>query len=535
MGAKKGADCKRFPFVNIEALRYLLEGYDVTKAAYILDGFSKGFSVGSNARPHGDYDRNLTSCYANPNVIDKYILTERALGRIIGPFEVSPFRNYQISPIGLIPKSTPGEFRVIQHLSFPFGSSLNDSIPREAVDVQYGSIDDAIHAIMRCEAPAAYMAKTDIQCAYRIIPIRPEERCMMGFKWRNGYYFDCALAMGCSSSSKIFQAFSDSLVWIAQKKFGCSAIVNVLDDFLLVENSLAAGRLALGNFTRMCDIIQVPLKASKTVEPCTEITFLGLKLDSVGKVLILPRDKVSSCQVMIRSMMHKKSIRLRELQSIIGRLNFACLAVPVGRPFLRRLIDLTRGTFKPERYIHISVQAHQDLQAWDRFLGSFNGCSMFKNRYWKEDEVLSMTTDASGSIGFGAILGSAWLHGSWPSQLSDQSIVVKEMVPIVVAVHAWLPVLQGRCVRVVCDNLPVVCAVNSQSCRDRNLLPWIRRFFVVCAVNDIKVVASHISSKANSRADAISRGLFQRLRGLMPGASPHPTTWNWEDFRDLLQ
>ena len=54
------------------------------------------------------------------------------LGRIVGPYEEVPkFDNFRLSPLGVITKKQPGEFRMIQHLSFPEGSSVNESIPKE--------------------------------------------------------------------------------------------------------------------------------------------------------------------------------------------------------------------------------------------------------------------------------------------------------------------------------------------------------------------------------------------------------------------
>jgi hypothetical protein len=37
----------------------------------------------------------------------------------------------QISPLGLVPKQKPGEHRVIHHLSYPDGLSINDGIAKE--------------------------------------------------------------------------------------------------------------------------------------------------------------------------------------------------------------------------------------------------------------------------------------------------------------------------------------------------------------------------------------------------------------------
>ena len=63
---------------------------------------------------------------------------------MVGPFNTRRLPSLRISPLGLIPKKTPGECRLIHHLSFPFGKSVNSHIPKIASSVHYASIDDAI-------------------------------------------------------------------------------------------------------------------------------------------------------------------------------------------------------------------------------------------------------------------------------------------------------------------------------------------------------------------------------------------------------
>ena len=523
-----------FPFVNVKILEHLLKGYDLAKTKYLVDGFTTGFSLGCVAPQPGDCGRNLSSCAVAPEVVDDYIKAKLACRRLIGPFTASPFPMNKISPIGLIPKATPGEFRIIHHLSYPSGRSINDSIPQEAVRVSYGGIDDAICEILSRDTPS-FLAKTDIKCAYRIVPIRASERCLLGVRWQGNLYFDCALPMGCSSSSKIFQEISDALVWIAKNQFGCASIVNVLDDFLFIEGSLELCQIALGSFIRLCDLLCIPLKISKTVQPCTTIEFLGLELDSVHRMVTLPKSKVDLLTSELQNALQESSLPLRSVQSIIGKLNFACLAVPIGRPFLRRLIDTTRGIVRPWHRLRLTDPVRNDIEAWLNFLYAFNGKAMMTGRYPSLSKLVCLHTDASGAVGFGAILGSSWLHGEWPLALKHHSIAVKEIIPIVIALHSWSTRLNGECVRVVSDNLSVVCAINAQLCKNQGLMRWVRRLFIICMLSSIHVAAVHIPSKENACADSLSRGLLQRFRRLKPTADPLPTGWSWDSFEDLLQ
>ena len=63
-----------------------------------------------------------------PEITEEKILKKSRANRIEGPFVSPPFQNLHISPIGLQPKKTLGEFRLIHHLSYPQGLSVTDGI-----------------------------------------------------------------------------------------------------------------------------------------------------------------------------------------------------------------------------------------------------------------------------------------------------------------------------------------------------------------------------------------------------------------------
>ena len=184
------------------------------------------------------------------------------MGRIQGPFDAPPFINTVISPIGLQPKKTPGEFRLIQHLSYPKGQSVNDSIPKELASVSYATVGSAIQAIKRM-GRGCFMAKTDIQSAYRIVPIHPKDHHLLCFKFKGKYYIDTMLPMGCRISAAIFETFSTALEWVALNKLGISETVHILGDFLFVSPSENRSKTDLNKFLDMCQDLGVPIAEEK--------------------------------------------------------------------------------------------------------------------------------------------------------------------------------------------------------------------------------------------------------------------------------
>ena len=216
----------------------------------------------------------------------------------------------------------------------------------------------------------------------------------------------------------------------------------------------------------------------------------------------LPEDKLERTLQELQQLLPRKKAPLRQIQACIGRLNFARVAVPLGRPFLRRLSDLCIGVRRPHHCVSINRAARLDLRAWIKFLSQFNGRSLLTGRRWRSEEPFLLETDVSGSIGLGAVCGRLWLSGQWPAELMSLDIAVKELIAIVVAIGDWRHRFAHSCVCIHTDNAAVVGCTNSQSSRSPALMCWIRKLFVLVVMNDMLVRAIHVPGITNHAADA---------------------------------
>ena len=223
---------------------------------------------------------------------------------------------------------------MIHHLSFPEGPSVNSHIPKIASSVHYPSIDDAVRLIRRTGRGCA-LAKTDIENAFRLTPVSPSDYNLLGIHWQNQCYFDKNHAMGLSSSCKIFECFSSALEWIACSKMGIPGILHLLDDFLIINHSLSSRGKNLQTFLQACDDTGVPMAPEKTFGPSCVMSFAGIELDTLKMEARLPSDKLIKCRSLIQDFLQRKKVSLKELQSLIGLLNFTCSVIVPGRTFLR--------------------------------------------------------------------------------------------------------------------------------------------------------------------------------------------------------
>ena len=182
-----------------------------------------------------------------PEVVLDKLRKEINLGRIAGPFAARPFPNLQCSPIGLVPKHEPGSFRLIHHLSYPLGSSINDFINKEDCTVHYTSFDAAVHVVMSA-GHNAWMAKSDIKSAFRLLPVAPSEYELLGFQFQGKFYYDKCLPMGCSVSCSLFETFSTFLEFQVKKVSQSVGITHYLEDFLFVGESASSCAALLQTF-----------------------------------------------------------------------------------------------------------------------------------------------------------------------------------------------------------------------------------------------------------------------------------------------
>ena len=158
----------------------------------------------------------------------------------------------------------------------------------------------------------------------------------------------------------------------------------------------------------------------------------------------------------------------------MGSLNFACLVVVPGRPFLRRLIDLTRGAKNKRHYIRLNKEARADMSAWLQFISSFNGKCLFLPERWTSSESIKLYTDSAGSFGYAAVFGKYWFNGRWPENWKNVHIAFLELFPIVAALEIWGKLLANHCILFLSDNIAVVEVINKQELTTHNSELFIR-------------------------------------------------------------
>ena len=127
-----------------------------------------------------------------------------------------------------------------------------------------------------------YIAKADLQDAFRIIPVSPLDYRLLGFKFQGQNYFDF------DHACRTFELLSQALQWICQHKFHISYMSHILDDFMFFCKTLPDCHSSLSRFFELSNMVNLHIKQSKTVFPSTTVILHGIEVDTVNQTLALP-------------------------------------------------------------------------------------------------------------------------------------------------------------------------------------------------------------------------------------------------------
>ncbi|XP_040285981.1 uncharacterized protein LOC120999169 [Bufo bufo] len=445
---------------------------------------------------------------------------------MIGPFTSSPFSSWRTNPIGIAVHKYSNKKRMIIDLSAPHSSfvpSINALIPADEFSLQYVKIDDAIQTIISTGSNA-WLSKTDITNAFKLLPMHPSLWHLHGVKWRNKYYFSTRLTFGSRSSPKLFDIFAETLCWLLLNIIRCHTVIHYLDDFLIIEPSTRTPTDILST-SALFATLGVPLSPAKTIGPTTKLTFLGIELDYGTFRASLPPEKLVRLRGEIDMFLRNNVCTRKELQSLLGSLNFAMRIVPQGRSFVSRLLCLLHGV--PDACpIALDHHAKADLLMWGKFLTQWNGISMFIPPL--SDSSPCIYTDAAASTGFAAIFGNHWFRGHWPAETDAlpgfrETSALFEIYPIVAAAHTWGHLWSGKAVKCYSDNSSACDIINKGRSSSLTMMRLIRKLTWLAATVQFHLICLHIPGIHNTAADALSRSQFQVFFQALPSAHHQPS------------
>ena len=180
----------------------------------------------------------------------------------------------------------------------------------------------------------------------------------------------------------------------------------------------------------------------------------------------MPAEKLDHQCTLLAEWEDMKACTHRVLESLIGHLNQVCKVVRPGRLFLRMMIDLQHHCTNAH-HIHLNRGFWSDLKWWKMFATTWNGTS-----YLASNTTAQFASDASGTWGCRGYVDPMAMGRNF-------TIVVKELLPIVLAALLWGPAWHSLLVLGYRDNEAVVAVLRSWTCKQPDLMYMLRCLFFV--------------------------------------------------------
>jgi hypothetical protein len=489
--------------INVDFFRSNLSGFhDKGIIEFLEFGWPIGYDKDTLPVSKGNNHKGATEF---SDCINSYLKKEVSLGATLGPFSSNPFLvPLAISPLNTVPKGGTSDRRVIMDLSHPAGSSVNDGVPKntylgEEFSLVYPTID-TFTDIVRRKGRGCLMYKRDLKRAYRQIPVDPGDLHLLGCKWQGDIYIDRTIAMGLRTGAMICQRLTTAVVFILEK-LGFD-VCNYIDDLAGAEEEDKASEAfdALGLVLHEAGLEEGPEKACS---PADVMDFLGIQIDSKNMEARVPYRKLQEVLQELEVWSRRKSASKRQVQSLIGKLQFVARCIQPGRIFISRMLVVLKGLKKQHHFTKVSAEFRKDIDWWRRFMEVFNGVSIIPEEDWSEPDHI-FASDACLEGG-GAICGSQFCHFVFPADFKTWHISALELLTIVVAAKLWGHLWKGLRIRVLCDNEASVSVVNTGRSKDPLMLACVRELAYVVATRQFQLRSVHIPGVDNRIPDELSR------------------------------
>ena len=221
----------------------------------------------------------------------------------------------------------------------------------------------------------------------------------------------------------------------------------------------------------------------------------------------VPEEKLQEIKHTLQTWANKALASKREIQSILGKLQFAAKCVKPGRVFIARMLEHLRSlTFvPPDKKTPLPTSFLKDIAWWQKFMERYNGVSITSQESWSTPDTV-FATDACLEA-CGGHTTDAFFHCVFLPNIRgmDLHINALEMLTVAIALKLWGHRFRGKKIRILCDNLSSVQVINTGRSKDPFLSACSREIAFLAACNEFELRCLHLSSEENRLTDLLSR------------------------------
>lgn len=355
-----------------------------------------------------------------------------------------------------------------------------------------------------------YMVKLDISNAYYHIPIKVSHRRFLTLAFKNKIFNMNCLPFGLSSAPSMFAKLSNWTANLLRNK-DIRTIV-YLDDFLLLNQDPLKLREQANWAFNFLQSLGWHINFSKSdLTPKRIVDYLGLMWNTERNLKYLPPNKIENIKSIINKISRKHKWNWVEAKHLLGKLNFAANAIPLGALHCRK-IQISANKLQERnkfKYIPLSNQVTKELLWWTKHL-------IDKTPIQLAPPSIFITTDAS-NIGWGAIINTKRFSGNWTPIQRNWHCNQKEFYTLYAVLKANIKNLQRKSIIFQTDNRTTASYIRRQGgTRSIRLLDLAHKILTLCHRYKITIIPKYLPGKYNGLADGLSRRKLQQEWHLSP-------------------